>query len=73
MLDGPDPAAVLLEASLAVPEAMEIETVPSPEHEVSVTVRVEVPAPDTAFEQVAVPVVFSETSVPASVTAEAPV
>ena len=71
--EGPVPEAVFPEASDAVPEAIEMETVPSPVQLVSVIVRVEAPAPLTAFEQVAVPVVLSEISPEASVTADAPV
>ena len=71
--DGPVAAAELFAASVAVAEAIEIETVPSPEQEDSVTVRVVLPAPLTALEQDAVPVVLRLTSDPARVTALAPV
>ena len=70
--EGPELAAEFAAASVAVPAAIEIETVPSPEQLVSVTVLVDVPAPLTAFEQVAVPVVLSETLPDASVTELAP-
>ena len=59
VLEGPALNEALLEASVAVPEAIEIPIVPSPEQLESVTVRVEVPAPVTAAEQVAVPEVLT--------------
>ena len=53
-----DAGAVLPAVSLAVPAAIEMPSVPSPEMLEIVTVRV-VPVPDTASVPVAVPVVFS--------------
>ena len=73
VVEGPALNDELPEASVAVPEAIEIPIVPSPEHDDKVTVRVEVPAPLTAAEHVAVPEVLTVISPLASVTAEAPV
>ena len=73
VVDGPAAPALFAEASTAVPAAIEIPTVPSPEHEDRVTVRVLVPAPLTAAEQLAVPVVLTVTSPLAKVIDEAPV
>ena len=53
---GPAVGAWLAEASLAVPAAMEIPKVPSPVMPEIVTVRVDVPEPDTAMVPLAVPV-----------------
>ena len=72
VVDGPALNDKLPEASLAVPAAIEIPTVPSPEQDDRVTVRVVVPVPLTAAEQVAVPVVLMVISLLASVTDEAP-
>ena len=73
VVEGPAAAVVLPEASTAVPDAMEIPMVPSPVHEESVTVRVDVPVPLTAAEQVAVPDVLTVISPLANVIEEAPV
>ena len=73
VVDGPALKEELPDASVAVPEAIEIPIVPSPEQLERVTVRVEVPAPVTAAEHVAVPEVLSVISPLASVTADAPV
>ena len=73
VVDGPALKAEFPAESAAVPEAIEIPIVPSPEQEDSVTVRVEVPAPLTAAEHVADPDVLTVTSPLASVTADAPV
>ena len=73
VVEGPADAAEFPAASTAVSAAMEIPTVPSPVQLESVTVRVAVPIPLTAFEHVAVPVVLSVRSVPASEMLDAPV
>ena len=73
VLDGPAAAAVFPAASEAEAEATEIPTAPSPVHDERVTVRVVVPAPLTAAEQVAVPEALTVMSALASVTAVAPV
>ena len=72
VVEGPAPAAKFEAASVAVPEAIVIPTVPSPVQEDSVTVRVLVPAPETAAEQLAVPVLLTVISAFAKVTAVAP-
>ena len=73
VVEGPALREVFPAASDEVPEAIEIPMVPSPEQDDNVTVRVEVPVPLTAAEQVAVPDVLTVISPLASVTAEAPV
>jgi hypothetical protein len=70
---GPAEPAKLPAASLAVPAAMEIPTVPFPLIPLMVTVLVAVPAPVTLMVPVAVPVVFKLTLALAKVTADAPV
>ena len=72
VVDGPPAAAEFAAASVAVAAANEIPTVPFPVHELSETVRVDVPVPETAIEQSAVPVLFKLTSLTAVVTAVAP-
>ena len=71
-VDGPAESAVFPAKSLAEAAASEIDAVPSPEHDDKVTVRVAVPAPLTAAVQLAVPVVWTETSLAAKVTVSAP-
>jgi hypothetical protein len=70
---GPAAAAEFAAASVAVPAAIEIPTVPVPVQAEMVTVRVVVPVPLTAFVQLALPVVLRVTSPLESVTAAAPV
>ena len=72
VVDGPTAAAVFPAASEAEAAATEIPTAPSPEQDVRVTVRVVVPAPLTAAEQVAVPEVFTVISPFARLTEVAP-
>ena len=70
---GPAAAAVLPAASVAVPAANEMARVPLPEIEPIVTVRLEVPVPDTLTVPVAVPVALRATFAALSVTVVAPV
>ena len=72
VVEGPALAEVFPAASDAVAEAKLIPRVPSPVHEESVTVRVEVPVPLTATEQSAVPVLLSVTLPTTVETEEAP-
>ena len=67
-----DAAARLPAASDAVPAAIAIFSVPSPEQPVTLTVRVVVPLPETLMAQPAVAVPPRVTSEAASVTFDAP-
>jgi hypothetical protein len=69
---GPAGPALFPAASVAVPAAIEIPSVPSPVVPEIVTVRVAVPVPLTAIMPVAVPVVFSVMFVVASAIAATP-
>ena len=73
VVDGPAEAAVFPAASEAEPEAMEMPTFPSPEQGAKVTVRVEVPAPETVAVHAAVPEAFTVILLSANVTEVAPV
>ena len=55
---GPAVGAGLFDASVAVPAAREMPSVPSPAMFESSTVRVVVPVPDTPIDAVALPVAF---------------
>ena len=72
VVDGPAPATLFPAASTAVAEARVIPMVPSPVQDDNETVRVDVPVPETASEQSAVPVLFKLTSLELVVTAVAP-
>ena len=73
VVDGPALKLRFPEASLALPDAIVMPIVPSPEQDASVTVRVAAPAPLTVAVQAAVPVVFTVMSLLANVTVDAPV
>ena len=73
VVEGPAAAVVFPEASTAVPAAIEIPPDPSPEQLDRVTVLVDVPAPLTAAEQVAVPEVLTVRSPLAKLIEDAPV
>ena len=73
VVEGPSAAAVFPAASVADPAATVIPTAPSPEQDDRVNVRVAMPAPLTAAEQVAVPEALTVMSPLAKVTEVAPV
>ena len=72
VVEGPAPAAAFPAASEAVAEASVTPIVPSPVQDESETVRVDVPVPETAREQSAVPVLFKVMSLELVVTEVAP-